>query len=65
MANMEIQGSPCVLVNCYAPNTETGQIKTFQDLANDFSDLVLIQNPAVYFVGTGTLFLIQHWILWG
>ena len=40
IANMVIQGSPYVLVNCYAPNTETGQIKTFlQDLANHLSDL--------------------------
>ena len=39
IVNMEIQGSPYVLVNCYAPNTETGQIKTFQDLANHLSDL--------------------------
>ena len=37
--NMEIQGSPYVLVNCYSPSTETRQIKTFQDLANHFSDL--------------------------
>ena len=36
---MEIQGNPYVLVNCYAPNTEAGQIKTFQDLANRLSDL--------------------------
>ena len=34
-----IQGNPYVLVNCYAPNTETGQIKTFQDLANRLNDL--------------------------
>ena len=39
IANMEIQGNPYVLVNCYAPNTETGQIKTFQDLANCLNDL--------------------------
>ena len=25
--------------NCYARNTETGQIKTFQDLENRLSDL--------------------------
>ena len=36
---MEIQGNPYVLVNCYAPNSETGQIKTFQDLANRLCDL--------------------------
>ena len=36
---MEIQGNPYVLVNCYAPNSETGQIKTFQDLTNRLSDL--------------------------
>ena len=36
---MEIQGNSYVLVNCYAPNTETGQINTFQDLANRLSDL--------------------------
>ena len=35
IANMEIQGNPDVLVNCYSPNTETGQIKTFQDLDAD------------------------------
>ena len=39
IANMEIQNSPYVLINCYAPNTETGQIKTFQDLTNHLSDL--------------------------
>ena len=39
VANMVIQGSPYVLVNCYAPNTETGPIKTFQDIANHLSDL--------------------------
>ena len=39
IANIKIQGSPYVLVNCYAPNTETGQIKTFQDLTNHLSDL--------------------------
>ena len=39
IANMEIQGNPDVLFNCYAPNTETGEIKTFQDLANRLSDL--------------------------
>ena len=39
IANMEIQGNPYVLVNWYAPNTETGQIKTFQDPANHLSDL--------------------------
>ena len=28
--NMEIQGSPYILVNCYAPNNEQEQIKLFQ-----------------------------------
>ena len=28
-----------IRVNCYAPNTETGQIKTFQDVANRLNDL--------------------------
>ena len=36
---MEIQGSPYVLVNCYAPGIETGQIKTFQDLVNHLCDM--------------------------
>ena len=39
IANTEIQGNPYAHVNFYAPNTETGQIKTFQDLANRLSDL--------------------------
>ena len=39
VADMEIQGNPYVLVDCYVPNTETGQSKTFQDLANHLSDL--------------------------
>ena len=44
---MEIQGSPYVLVNCYAPKTDTGQIKTFQDLANHLVTWMLIQNVAI------------------
>ena len=39
IANMEIHGSPYILVNCHTPNAETGQIKTFQDIAKHLSDL--------------------------
>ena len=54
IANIEIQGNPYVLVNCYAPNTETGQIKTFQDLANHLSDLDA--DPECNYIFCGVLF---------
>ena len=51
IANIEIQCNPYVLIICYAPNTETGQIKTFQDLANHLSDLDAVQNATIILVG--------------
>ena len=55
IANMEIQGNAYVLVNCYAPNTETGQIKTFQDLANRLNDLDADQECNYIFGGDWNL----------
>ena len=36
---MEIQGQPYVLINCYAPNSETGQVKIFKDISKQFADM--------------------------
>ena len=37
--NMEIQGSPYVLVSCYAPNNEHERIKLFQVIRDHFKNL--------------------------
>ena len=36
---MEIQGQPYVLVNCYAPNSETGQVKIFKDISKQLAHM--------------------------
>ena len=39
IARMEIQGQPYVLINCYAPNSETGQAEIFKDVSKHFADM--------------------------
>ena len=39
IASMEIQGEPYILTNYYAPDTEKGQIKTFQEIANHLAEM--------------------------
>ena len=39
IARMEIQGQPYVLINCYAPNSETGQVKIFKDISKQLADM--------------------------
>ena len=36
---MEIQGQPYVLINCYAPNSEIGQVKIFKDISKQLADM--------------------------
>ena len=36
---MEIQGSPFVLINCYAPNTESAQVKLFKEISTESGKL--------------------------
>ena len=37
--NMEIKGSPCILVNCYVPNNEQEEIKLFQVIRDHLKKL--------------------------
>ena len=39
VARMEIQGQPYVLINCYAPNSETGQVKIFKVIFKHLADM--------------------------
>ena len=39
IARMEIQGQPYVLINYYAPNSETGQVKIFKDIFKQLTDM--------------------------
>ena len=41
---MEIQGSPFVLVNCYAPNTESSQVKLFKEILAQLGNLEFDQD---------------------
>ena len=36
---MEIQGEPYVILNCYAPNEEKGQVKLFKDISGHLNGL--------------------------
>ena len=36
---MEIQGSPFVLINCYAPDTESAQVKLFKEISTELDKL--------------------------
>ena len=39
IARMEIQGKPYVLINCYAPNSEKGQVKIFKGISKHLADM--------------------------
>ena len=39
IARMEIQGKPYVLINCYAPNSEKGQVKIFKEISKHLTDM--------------------------
>ena len=39
IARMEIQGQPYVLINCYAPNSETGQVKIPNDISKHLANM--------------------------
>ena len=34
----EVQGQPYVLINSFAPNSETGQVKLFKDISKHLAD---------------------------
>ena len=36
---VEIQGSPFVLINCYAPNAESAQVKLFKEISTELGKL--------------------------
>ena len=39
---VEIQGQPYILINCYAPNTENGQIQTFKEITNHLVEMIFL-----------------------
>lgn len=41
ICHMEIQGEPYVIINCYAPNEEKGQVKVFKDILGHVGNLDL------------------------
>ena len=42
IARMEIQGQPCLLINCYAPSSEAGQVKIFKDISKHLANIDII-----------------------
>ena len=55
---MEIQGQPYILINCYAPNTENGQIQTFKEIANHLAEMDI--PPDSNYICAGDWNLIFH-----
>ena len=39
IVRMEIQGKPYVLINCYAPNSEKGQVKIFKEISQHLTNM--------------------------
>ena len=39
ISRMEIQGEPYLILNCYAPNDEKGQVKLFKDISGHLNSL--------------------------
>ena len=52
---MELQGSPFVLVNCYAPNTESSQVKLFKELLPHINNLEFDQDSQFILTGGRSL----------
>ena len=48
---MEIQGKPDVLINCYAPNSEKGQVKVFKKISKHLADIDI--TPEYKFICAG------------
>ena len=63
IACAEIQGQPYILINCYAPDTEDGQIQTFKEIANHLAQMD-IPSDSKYMccMVTGILFSTLPWI---
>ena len=59
---VEIQGQPYILINCYAPNTENGQIQTFKEIANHLVEMIFLLILNTYVLVTGILFSALPWI---
>ena len=51
--NMGIQGSPYILVNCYASNNEQEQIKLFQVIRDHLENLEPDKDVNIILGGTG------------
>ena len=52
---MKIQGSPFVLVNSYAPNTESSQVKLFKEILAQLSNLGFDQDSQFILTGDWNL----------
>ena len=61
IATSEIQGQPYVLINCYAPNSETGQIKIFKDISKQLADMDIPKIINISVQKTGMLSLMPRW----
>ena len=51
IARMEIQGKPYVLINCYAPNSEKGQVKIFKEIFQHLTNMDI--TPEYKFICAG------------
>ena len=52
---MEIQGSPNVLINCYAPSTESAQVKLFKEISTELDELDFVEDAQFILAGDGNL----------
>ena len=60
IARMEIQGKPYVLINCYAPNSEKGQVKYLKKFRNTWQTWISPLNTNLFVQGTGISFSMRQ-----
>ena len=49
--HIEIQGSPYILINNYAPNIELNQVKKLQQIKSDLQNMSINENTQIILTG--------------
>ena len=60
--NITMKGSPFILINCYAPNNENGQIQIQNEMQEQLDHLDPDQDTQIHRVEILMLFLTQSWM---
>ena len=62
--NIEIMGSPFTLINYYAPNNQSDQLKILKEIQAKLKNIQIIDGTSYIWGVIGIVFLTNHWIQW-